>query len=59
MNKKETVVLSLLNEADSILIDQASNPLILSEKVDTPIKDIELAKQIVDQVLIPSEYDKN
>lgn len=48
----------IIDEADSILIDQASNPLILSEKVDTPIKDIELAKQIVDQVLIPSEYDK-
>lgn len=47
----------IIDEADSILIDQANSPLILSEKVDTPVKDIELAKQIADGVLIPSKYD--
>lgn len=48
----------IIDEADSILIDQANSPLILSEKNDAPIKDIELAKKIADEILIPSKYDK-
>lgn len=48
----------LIDEADSILIDNAKSPLILSEIENAPLNDILFAKELVTKVLKRSHYDE-
>ena len=48
----------LIDEADSILIDNAKSPLILSEIENAPLNDILFAKDLVKNVLKRSQYDE-
>ena len=48
----------VIDEADSILIDNAKSPLILSEIENAPLNDILFAKDLVKNVLKRSQYDE-
>ena len=48
----------LIDEADSILIDEAKNPMILSRENDYDSDFIVQAKHIVDNVIEKSEIDE-
>ena len=48
----------IIDEADSILIDNAKSPLILSEIENAPLNDIVFAKEIVKNILKRSKYNE-
>ena len=48
----------VIDEADSILIDNAKSPLILSEIENAPLNDILFAKELVKNILKRSQYDE-